>query len=38
MKNKMKVMISQPMAGLTNEQIIATKEKAVKYLEEQDNG
>jgi hypothetical protein len=31
-----KAMFSQPMAGLTDEQIAATREKAVKYLE--DNG
>jgi hypothetical protein len=31
-----KAMFSQPMAGLTDEQIVATREKAVKYLE--DNG
>lgn len=27
-----KVMLSQPMAGLTEEQIISAKERAVKYL------
>ena len=28
-----KAMLSQPMAGKTNEEIIATREKAIKYLE-----
>lgn len=31
-----KAMISQPMAGLTDEQIVETRNKAVKYLN--DNG
>lgn len=31
---KMKAMISQPMNGLTDEQILAVKAKAVKSLEE----
>lgn len=30
---KQKVMFSQPMAGLTDEQIVATRDKAVAYLE-----
>lgn len=30
-----KVMISQPMAGKTNEEIIATREKTIKILEKQ---
>lgn len=30
----MKAMLSQPMAGKTEEEIIATREKAVKALEE----
>ena len=29
-----KAMLSQPMAGKTNEEIIATREKAIKALEE----
>ena len=29
----MKAMISQPMARLTEEQIVKTREKAIKYLE-----
>lgn len=29
-----KAMLSQPMSGKTNEEIIKTREKAVKYLEE----
>lgn len=29
----MKVMLSQPMAGKTDEEIIATREKAIKALE-----
>lgn len=32
--NKKKAMLSQPMAGKTNEEIIATREKAIKALEE----
>ena len=28
-----KAMLSQPMAGKTNEEIIATREKAIKFLE-----
>lgn len=32
--NKKKAMLSQPMAGKTNEEIIATREKAIKTLEE----
>ena len=31
---KRKAMLSQPMAGRTDEEIIATREKAVKALEE----
>ena len=34
MAEKKKVMISQPMSGLTTEEIKATKEKALKCLEE----
>jgi hypothetical protein len=34
MKNKKNAMLSQPMNGVTDEQIIATREKAVKALEE----
>ena len=30
----MKAMLSQPMAGRTDAEIIATREKAVKVLEE----
>lgn len=30
----MKAMLSQPMAGKTNEEIVATREKAIKILEE----
>lgn len=30
----MKAMLSQPMAGKTNEEIIATREKAIKTLKE----
>lgn len=30
----MKAMLSQPMAGKTNEEIIATRERAIKALEE----
>jgi hypothetical protein len=30
----MKAMISQPMAGLTEEEIIETRERAIEYLEE----
>lgn len=29
-----KAMLSQPMAGKTNEEIVATREKAIKTLEE----
>lgn len=29
-----KVMLSQPMAGKTDEEIVATREKAIKVLEE----
>ena len=29
-----KAMLSQPMAGKTNEEIAATREKAIKVLEE----
>ena len=29
-----KAMLSQPMAGKTNEEIVATREKAIKVLEE----
>lgn len=32
----MKAMLSQPMAGRTDVEIIATREKAVKALEEKD--
>lgn len=31
-----KAMLSQPMAGKTNEEIVATREKAIKALEERD--
>lgn len=31
---KKKAMLSQPMAGKTDEEIIATREKAIKVLEE----
>lgn len=31
--NNMKAMLSQPMAGKTNEEIIATREKAIAALE-----
>lgn len=31
---KMKAMISQPMAGKTDAEIIATREKAIRYLED----
>lgn len=31
---KKKAMLSQPMAGKTDEEIIATREKAIKFLEE----
>lgn len=27
-----KVMLSQPMAGKTDEEIVATREKAIKFL------
>lgn len=30
-----KAMISQPMAGKTDEEIVATREKAAKVLEDQ---
>ena len=30
---KKKAMLSQPMNGLTDEQIVATRDKAVKHLE-----
>ncbi len=30
-----KVMFSQPMAGLSDQQIVETRDKAVKFLEEQ---
>lgn len=30
----MKAMLSQPMAGKTDEEIVATREKAIKVLEE----
>ena len=30
----MKAMLSQPMAGKTDEEIIATREKAIKALQE----
>jgi hypothetical protein len=30
----MKAMLSQPMAGLTDEEIVATRERAIKALEE----
>lgn len=33
-KNDMKAMLSQPMAGKTDEEIVATREKAIKVLEE----
>ena len=33
-KDMMKAMLSQPMAGKTDEEIIATREKAVKILQE----
>ena len=29
-----KAMLSQPMAGKTNEEIVATREKAIKTLKE----
>ena len=29
-----KAMLSQPMAGKTNEEIVATREKAINALEE----
>ena len=29
-----KAMLSQPMAGKTNEEIVATREKAIRVLEE----
>ena len=29
-----KAMLSQPMAGKTDEEIVATREKAIKVLEE----
>ena len=29
-----KAMLSQPMAGKTDEEIVATREKAIKILEE----
>ena len=32
---KLKAMLSQPMAGKTQEEIVATREKAIKALEEQ---
>lgn len=32
-KNDMKAMLSQPMAGKTDEEIVATREKAIKVLE-----
>lgn len=32
---KMKAMLSQPMAGKTDEEIVATREKAIKALETQ---
>ena len=32
---KKKAMISQPMAGLTDEQIVATRNRAIQYLESQ---
>lgn len=31
--DKMKAMLSQPMAGKTEEEIVATREKAIKALE-----
>lgn len=31
-----KAMLSQPMAGKTDEEIAATREKAIKVLEEKD--
>lgn len=31
-----KAMLSQPMAGKTDEEIVATREKAIKVLEEKD--
>lgn len=31
----MKAMLSQPMAGKTNEEIVATREKAIAALKEQ---
>ena len=31
--NKMKAMISQPMAGKTDEEIVATRERAIAILE-----
>lgn len=33
-KNLKKAMLSQPMAGKSNEEIIATREKAIKVLKE----
>lgn len=33
-ENLKKVMLSQPMAGKSNEEIIATREKAIKVLKE----
>ena len=35
MSNTAKAMISQPMNGLTDDQIVATRNKAVDYLEGQ---
>ena len=31
-----KAMLSQPMAGKTDEEIVATREKAIKVLKEKD--
>lgn len=31
-----KAMLSQPMAGKTDEEIVATREKAIKVLEEKE--
>lgn len=34
MKTLLKAMLSQPMAGKTNEEIVVTREKAIKVLQE----
>lgn len=33
MSEKMKAMLSQPMAGKTDEEIVATRERAIAFLE-----